>query len=303
MSTKVFSLEEAVSVIKALSKPLALDILMLLKHHSMNVNQIASELHIPQSTCAVNIRSLEKAGLIKTINAAASKGTQKICSVDIDELVITFAEEPEVNEKQIVTEMPIGLYTEFEVSPPCGLVSVDKIIGFFDQQSSFLNPQRAAASLIWFSKGFLVYRFPKNYPTSRNVESVSLTCEICSEFPGYKNDWPSDITLYINNAEIGTWTSPGDMGGKYGVWTPRWWDLKNSQYGFLKTWKVTADGSYIDGELCSTKTLSDIKIDSCDSFFVKIGVKDNAENLGGMNLFGKGFGNYNTDISFKVEFS
>ncbi|HEY1406085.1 MAG TPA: transcriptional regulator, partial [Spirochaetota bacterium] len=33
-----------------------------------------------------------------------------------------------------------------------------------------------------------------------------------------------------------------------------------------------------------------------------IGVDENSENVGGINIFGKGFGNYDQDISFKLYF-
>lgn len=298
----LLNIDEAIDIIQALNSPLRRKMLSLLNNRQLNINQIAAELSIPQSTCAVNIQILEKSKLIRSESVPATKGAQKICTADLEEIVILLKQEnASVNDKIIETEMPIGLYTDFNVSPPCGLVSAEKIIGYYDQISSFMNPQRAAASLIWFSKGYLTYRFPKNFSSSKKIDNISVTLEICSEFPGYKNDWPSDITLWINDIEIGTWTSPGDMGGQFGRFTPRWWDLKNTQYGFLKTWKVTRNASFIDGEKCSEITLNDIAIETCDSFIVKIGVKEDAKNLGGLNIFGKNFGNYNKDIIFKVE--
>ncbi len=41
--------------------------------------------------------------------------------------------------------MPIGLYTEFEVSAPCGLCSKDGVIGLLDVPDTFLNPDRMKA--------------------------------------------------------------------------------------------------------------------------------------------------------------
>ncbi|MEI3204121.1 MAG: hypothetical protein V8S73_05705 [Lachnospiraceae bacterium] len=38
--------------------------------------------------------------------------------------------------------------------------------------------------------------------------------EICSEAPGYKEDWKSDLTLWVNDVEVGTWTCPGDLGAE-----------------------------------------------------------------------------------------
>jgi len=269
----------------------------------MNVNQIAEALGIPQSTCTVNVQILEKAGIIATEQAAATKGSQKLCRVAYEEVVIPLKKLSQVeNDNLIATEMPIGLYTDFKASAPCGLLGDTAIIGYFDQVDAFLNPKRASAGLLWMSKGWVEYRFPKEFLVAEEkIAGVSVSAEVCSEFPGYKNAWPSDITVWINGIEIGTWTSPGDMGGEYGRLTPRWWDLKNTQYGFLKTWRVTKTGSFIDGVASGSAVLADIGVGSCDYFLVRVGVKDEAEHPGGINLFGRSFGNYEQDIVFRIE--
>jgi len=38
------------------------------------------------------------------------------------------------------------------------------------------------------------------------------------------------------------------------------------------------------------------------SIKVRIGVKENAQNVGGINIFGKGFGNYDKDIVLRLYF-
>ena len=57
-----------------------------------------------------------------------------------------------------------------KVSPPCGLCSKDRIIGFLDTPSSFHEPGRGMASLIWFERGFVEYKFPNNVPANRELE-------------------------------------------------------------------------------------------------------------------------------------
>ena len=47
-----------------------------------------------------------------------------------------------------------------------------------------------------------------------------------------------------------------DFGDKRGVYTPSWWKLEGSQYGKLKTWRVGANGTYIDGVRISDKTIA-----------------------------------------------
>jgi predicted transcriptional regulator len=118
--------------------------------------------------------------------------------------------------------------------------------------------------------------------------------------PGTSKDWPSDITLAINGREIGTWTSPGDFGDRRGVYTPDWWKLAGSQYGELKRWRVTAAGTFLDGAPVSDTTLGDLELDRHRSIRVRIGVKDDARHPGGINIFGRGFGNQDQDIVMRL---
>lgn len=87
-------------------------------------------------------------------------------------------------------------------------------------------------------KGFLEYRFPLEIPPGAEIQQIEFTMERCSEAPHYDNEWPSDITLWVNDTEIGTWTSPGDMGGRRGKLNPPWWNDEGTQFGALKTWGV-----------------------------------------------------------------
>jgi len=276
--------------------------LRLLYHKRLNVNEIARELQVAQSTAATNVLVLEKAGLIRTEQAAASRGSQKLCTSDCEEIVLSLVpEDVRASDTIIETAMPVGLYTDCHAATPCGLLSSTGVIGYFDNVESFLSPHRAMAQLVWFAKGYLEYRFPRNIPSGRTLRSVSVSAEVCSEFPGSNPDWPSDITVWVNGVAVGTWTSPGDMGDKRGVLTPEWWAVGDTQYGFLKTWTTTAECSYVDGIRCSDTTLDDLAIGAASHVTVRIGVTDDAANCGGMNLFGSRFGNYEKDIVLRLE--
>ena len=52
---------------------------------------------------------------------------------------------------------------------------------------------------------------------------------------------------------------------------------------------------------CQNK-LNDLKIDEYDSIKVKIGVKKDAANRGGINLFGSKAGNFNQDLKLTIQF-
>jgi predicted transcriptional regulator len=288
-------------VLKGLASEVRLKILEILRKGDKNVNEIKHEIGLPQSTIATNIMLLEKAKLIETRNLKAAKGTQKICSALYDEFVISLPEPATEVNNAIEVEMPIGLFIEYAVSPPCGICSVEKIIGFLDTPASFLQPERVKAGLLWFERGYVVYQFPNNALYQRKpVKRLEVIAELSSETPGTNPQWRSDITMWVNGVEVGTWISPGDFGDKRGTYTPEWWKLEGSQYGLNKVWSVTEEGSYIDGVPISPVTIADLKLADHHSVKVKIGIKEDAEYVGGLNIFGRGFGNYDRDIVLRM---
>src|SRR5690606_5608370 len=122
-----------------------------------------------------------------------------------------------------------------------------------------------------------------------------LSLEVCSEAPMHHLDWPSDITVSVNGVAVGTFTSPADFGGQRGTLTPSWWDTRNSQYGILKEWRVTHEGSFIDGMRVSDVRIDDLALSAGRRLVVRIGVSPDARHVGGLNLFGRSFGNYPQD--------
>lgn len=292
------------AVILGLSSELRLSILVFLHTKAANINEIAEALSLPQSTVATNVAILEKAGLVQSEIVKAKKGNQKICRAIYEELVVRFDEdEKRVRDDLIEVEMPIGLFTSYEVSAPCGLCSSESIIGYLDVPDSFLNPDRMKAGLLWFERGWVEYKFPNNsLYQARPIRKLEISVELSSETPGTDKNWLSDITLWVNSVEVGLWTSPGDFGDKRGKYTPEWWKLEGSQYGLLKNWSVSDEGSFVDGVRISELRLSDLALTEHHSIKVRIGVKDEAEHVGGLNVFGRGFGNYDQAIVLRLYF-
>ena len=302
-STLVVNPLEDINKLKALASEPRIQMLDLLRKKRLNINEISDALKLPQSTVATHISILENAGLIVTESVKAKKGNQKLCHPAFREMLIQFPEEPNPSNEFIEVEMPIGIFTDCKVSTPCGLCSTEHIIGFLDFPDSFLNPERMKAGLLWCGTGTFEYKFPNNALSSqKKVTKVEVVLELSSETPGTNLNWPSDITMWINKKEIGTWVSPGDFGDKRGKFTPQWWKLEGSQYGLLKHWSVTQEGSFIDGTKISNVTLDDLRLSEHHSIRMKIGVKENAEHIGGMNIFGKGYGNYDQGIVFRTYF-
>lgn len=295
--------DDGMKVLKGLASPVRARILKLLHHRGrLNVNEISDRLGLPQSTVATNIQVLEKAGLVLTETISARKGQQKMCVARYNEIVVRFESEPRKRDSNLVeVSMPLGLYTSAEVSAPCGLCSTTGIIGLLDVPDSFLDPSRVQAALAWFGRGYVEYKFPNNAKLlNLGVESVEFSMELSSEVPGTNLNWPSDITLWVNDIVAGTWTSPGDYGDKRGVYTPTWWKLKGSQYGKLKTWRIGESGTFVDGVRISDVTIEDIDLPQHHSIRMRIGIDSAAEHPGGVNIFGKGFGNYDQDIVMRL---
>ncbi len=294
---------DRVDLLKGLASEVRLRILYLLNRKGpKNVNQIAEDLGLPQSTVSANIQVLVDIGLIETKSQKARKGSQKVCYSKFSELVIAFKDRGKLHDQGgIEVVMPLGLYTRCEVSAPCGLCSRDGVIGLLDVPDTFLDPDRMRAGLLWFTRGFVEYQFPNNATLAKSeIAALEIALELSSEVPGTSKNWPSDITIAVNGHDVDTWTAPADYGDKRGKHTPDWWKLAGSQYGDLVHWHVNASGTHRDGEKVSGVTLSDLELERHRSIRVRIGVKDDARHPGGINIFGNGFGNHSKDIVLRL---
>ncbi len=295
--------EEGQDVLRAFASPARARILRLLRRKGpLNVNEIAAGLGLPQSSVSANVQTLEAAGLIRTETQRARKGNQKLCHSLFDEVLVMFKDEPgAADEEAIAVEMPLGLYTSCEVSAPCGLCTPEGIVGLLDVPDTFLDPGRMRAGLIWFTRGFVEWQFPNNVKLlGGEVASLEVTMELSSEVPGTAADWPSDITLSVNRVEVGTWTSPGDWGDKRGAFTPAWWKLKGSQYGRLTSFHVTTEGTFVDGAKVSPVAIKDLDLGAHRSIRVAVAVREDARHPGGVNIFGRGFGDHDQDIALRL---
>lgn len=286
----------------ALSSPLRLCIMRELSGNSMSVKELAFRLNIPMSTASANVKILEEAGLIRTSYQSGKHGSLKLCSIRYERVSIEFAKPAETNiYRRYTVDMPIGGYFDFDISPTCGLVDEFKFIGKDDDIRAFYSPERFRAQLIWFTSGYLEYRFPLEFEYS-SIRNLQISLECCSEAPGFRNEFPSDITFWLNGNEICEWTSPGDFGGVRGAYSPLWWPINSTQYGTLKKLTVTRSGSFLDDVFVSSVNLKTLDIEHQNCVIFRIGVKPTAKNVGGINLFGKKFGNYSQNIFMTIEY-
>lgn len=292
-----------IGFLKALANETRMAMLEYLGERVVPLTQIAQDLDLPASTAAMHVSILERAGLVHTELQPASRGLQKVLSRTYDELVIELPRGTHHSRERIEISMPIGAYTRIEVTPTCGLATATGLVGYLDDPNAFYEPERISAQLLWFRSGFVEYVFPDRIPPGVRVTSAQLTAEISSEAPLHDLDWPSDITVAINDVAIGTWTCPADFGGSRGRLTPRWWEDANSQFGVLKRWHVTEQGTVLDGLPLSGTTIADLDLRPRQPVRVRIGVAMDAANVGGLNLFGRRFGHYPQDLVLRLEYA
>ena len=296
--------EMLAEICHALSSPVRIDVLRLIAKKSKSVGEIAQELDIPMSTAALAVQVLKKAGVITTENQPGMRGTLKLCSRRLDRIVVNLAPPDDVPEQSVTFSMPIGGFSMAEgIQPTCGLASANSFIGLMDVPASFYLPDRFSAQIIWLQQGFLEYRFSAIDPNFTEIDWLEISFEACSEAPMYRDPWKSDIVVEVNGKRLGMWTSPCDCGGRRGILTPAWWSDTSTQFGFLKTWLVNSQGTFLDRERIGEVTIGDLDIARESFISVRIGVPADAENIGGLNLFGEAAGDYPQPLRLRIGYS
>lgn len=267
------------------------------------VSQLKKDLHIPLTTLLFHLEKLQKAELITVSYKSSAYGAQRFVARKLHGANLSFyynEETPPVPRQSETQEMAIGMFTDFE----------GNLFNFCTEDSNFTSlsdncymPERQNAQLIYTPYGRISYRFSNQTAKLYAVKELILTLEICSEAPYFDNDYLSDITFWINDVEVTTYTCPGDFGDHRGLLNPDWWSSANTQHGVLLSIAVDDRGVRINGiETPSAVTLKDLRLQNGNKIEVKFGNKSTARNVGGFNLFGKQFGDYPQDISLTITY-
>lgn len=295
---------ENLSFFQALASKTRLEILELLRDQEYSISELSKALGLSSAITTRHIQILEEAGIVESTAASGVRGLKKECRLRLKEAQIIFNNNygGKDQRKFVEVELPVCSYAAYDVKAPCGLASSDKLFGFIDDPRYFSAPNRYGLSLIWFTSGFLEYPVPIYDVDLYRLEEIEITLEICSEYPGFKADHPSDITFCLNGLQLGTWTSPGDFGDRKGKFTPDWWNL-GTEYGLLKTISISRDGVRIDGNRTSRTPLSEFLKNGKDHFTFRITCEEEAKHPGGINLFGRRFGDYDQNILFHFYYS
>lgn len=298
------NIEQTSKVAKALSSPVRLEILKLLIQSSMTMSELSQELFVSMSSISMHTAILREANLITITPKPGMHGAQKLCGIKADKISFEFFDINGSGSHKApkIINLPIGGYCEAQVDPPCGIAGSKDYVEKEDAAYGFWHPDHLQAQLLWFTTGYLKYRISNRLLKDSHVESLNISFEVCAEAPGYNNTWPSDIFIKINDKYITTFHVKGDYGGRRGINNPLWWSDSNSQFGELVSLSVTDKKTMLNGKSISRENLESLGLREDSSFSFTIGVDKDCEFPGGMNLFGKNFGNYSQDIRIEIRY-
>jgi len=288
---------------KALGNADCMRVFKYLSIKPMNLLELSKLTDLPVSSVSNHVDRLRDAQLIFINYQPGLKGHAKICSKQLRQITLLCDDVENPSEKYMVKhELPVGAFSDCDVSAPCGMAGSEKILIPLDNPALFFHPERLKAELLWFSEGYITYKFPNDFKKDQEPEEISFSMEICSEAIYYREKYPSDITIEINDVEIVTWTSPGDFGGRRGTFSPSYWSLNSTQFGLLQEFSVNRKGVFINHVLSNPKiTIRDLRIPDFKDVKLTIRIKEDAVHKGGINIFGKNFGNYDQAIIMTIK--
>jgi len=206
-----------------------------------------------------------------------------------------------------------GQYTTCDVyGPHSGLMREDGSTLGFDAITLFDQPSHLEADFMWFTSGWMAWDYPIDIPMDSEIQSISYMLEIASEYPGANWDWPSDITISINDIDIDLWTIPGDPDALYDYgFQENHLKSSNTQYGWLVTWTVDKTGTYFEykfrlGDSAKVKvseiTIDDIGIIPGEDLRIKLSIPYRDEGYG-LNIFGDSWGDHDHDPTITIDYS
>ena len=297
----IIDVKNGMQLFEALDSKVRVEILHLLKTNGeTNLNQLAKGLQLTNGAITAHIKKLQDAGIIKVRTQSGVRGSQKICSLAATKIILDLFDEDALLKNVYSFDIGVGHYVDYRIKPTCGIVNESVIIGELDDPRYFSFPERIDARLLWFAEGYVSYQLPNSLKHSEACTELQIGMELASEAPGFASHYPSDIRFKLNGHDLGYFTSPGEFNDRRGIFTPSWWFENLGQYGRLKLLTVNENGCYIDGLKISGTTIDDLQITSQSEILFSIEVAQNAANKGGVTLFGKGFGDYDCGITFKM---
>lgn len=297
---ELFASGDIAAFCHALNSKVRVDMLQYISsNREASLTELAEKFGISKAAVTQNIKILLNADLIGIKISSGKRGQKKVCFLKENKYLVALGRNFDAD-NMYETEIPIGQYTAYKIFPTCGIATTSALIGVTDDPRYFDAPSRTEAGILWMQKGYVEYRLPNYLAEDQKPVELQLSMELSSEAPGISENWPSDIYFYLNDVELAHWTSPGDFGDVRGIYTPEWWRDNWNQYGLLELLSVNRQGTFNDGILISPVTIDSLDLSSQSELRFRLGVPDNAVNVGGLTVFGRGFGNYDQGIRFRM---
>ena len=194
---ELYSLEELASFAKAIGSELRIQIVLYVTQHpGIGLMELSEHFGVSRAAITQNIKILTAAGLIELGESGEKSSARKGCFVTEDKFLLNFRRQL-LTQKIYATEIPIGQYSDFSITPTCGLATPEELIGKVDDPSFFDDPRRSQAGILWFSTGFVEYRLPNYLQKGQQLSELQLSFEVSSEAPGVAENWPSELRFRI----------------------------------------------------------------------------------------------------------
>lgn len=284
--------EKRVNLLKLLNEP----------PYTHSVPELVQITGMPVSTLMHHLEKLEKACLINISYKTINSNSVRVAYHDLASVNILFQKtNSHIDNEKINCDfqsMKVGNYSNY-TGNQFGFAGKKRFYDFLG--SNCFHPKRFDAQIIYSSNGQIEYFFDNKIAKNKQIVKLQLSLEICSEAPYYNNNLKSDITFWINNKELLTYTTQGDYGDRRGTLNPDWWPEKSTQYGNLVSISIDDNGVYLGENLIHHKiTINDLKLEDGNKLILRLGNKGTATNIGGWNIFGKEFGDYPQDIQMQL---
>ncbi|MCL2703489.1 MAG: winged helix-turn-helix transcriptional regulator [Defluviitaleaceae bacterium] len=285
----------------ALNSNVRIEILSILRANGeANLNQLAKSLNISNGAVTAHAKKLQDSNLISVHSRPGVRGSQKICKLTAEKIIVELFDDVASLKDVYSFDVGIGHYVDYSIKPTCGLATETSVIGEFDDPKYFSFPERIGAGLLWFAQGYVAYKLPNSLKAPEVCTELQISMEISSEAPGFSDNYPSDISFKINGIPLGFFTIPGEFNDRRGIFTPSWWFENLGQYGKLKLLTIKDSGCYMDGLRIHDTTIGDLNITPRSDIIFSIESREDAAVKGGVTLFGKGFGDFNSGITVKM---
>lgn len=220
------------------------------------------------------------------------------CQLKFHSIYLFFSSQRLDSKNEIIQELPVGHYVEADLQFPSGFCTEKEQIMFDD--GNYFIPKRTEAEILWCKTGYVVYPFI-NSKIEGNIQKITFSLELCSETMGYEMNWKSDITFWLNEKKLLTYTSPSDFGNRRGMLTPEWVGENTTQYGELISIHITERGCFLNEQWIQNKVTTK-DFDGTAQLLLRFGNEHNAVNNGGFNVFGAKFGDYPQGIRMTLEY-